>query len=550
MVLATLRSTKTKFDSSLTRDTVAFCLLFFAGLTLFSTSTSAKAKKPEWVTNYGRSASYPETQFLTGFGACSGIGTETKEIAQDNARADLSRSIIVTIESQLSTLKKEEGLDFSQKLSSLTQSSTSLRGVIGLSTEIFVDRDKKNPTTYALAYARRSALNRIYMQKRTQLRDQIRTTVELAESNEKELALKYYLQSRPFFEELKKVETILAVSGRMGSISSAFGELEGEDPLLSLTEVNHRIDQLALNQINDISHVAGSAIFQLNQQTDNIKKPVMVVPFAYQDTRMSSQFSRYLQRHLETQMDNTVSQNHQFRATSKQVMRDLVLAAGAECLLSGSYWEKDNEILVLATLRDIKTGKSLASVRVEFPLGILPENISIKPQNFDAAMIQQQAFSEGEIVSSQLQVEIWTNRGSENVLFNDGEEMRIYVRVNRQAYVRLLYILADGAKTLLLDGLYIDQSKVNQVVEVPEVFECASPFGAEMMIAVARTVPFDLLETVEVDGYFFLQSTNSTVTADLTRGTKGFKRKKKEGSEIQQSESRLVITTMSNEVSR
>ena len=58
-------------------------------------ATSAKAKKPEWVTNYGRSASYPETQFLTGFGACLGIGTETKEIAQDNARADLYRSIIV-----------------------------------------------------------------------------------------------------------------------------------------------------------------------------------------------------------------------------------------------------------------------------------------------------------------------------------------------------------------------------------------------------------------------------------------------------------------------
>ena len=547
MVLATLRSTKTKFDSSLTRNTVAFCLLFFAGLTLFSTSTSAKAKKPEWVTNYGRSASYPETQFLIGFGASSGIGTETKEIAQDNARADLSRSIIVNVESQLSTLKKDEGLDFSQKLSSLTQSSTSLQGIIGLNTEIFIDReDKKNPTTYALAYARRSALNRIYMQKRTQLRNQIRTTVALAESNEKELALKYYLQSRPFFEELKKVETILAVSGRMGSISSAFGELEGEDSLLSLTAVNHRIDQLALNQISDISHVAGSAVFQLNQQTDNTKQPVMVVPFTYQDTGMSSQFSRYLQRHLETQMDNTVNQNPQFRAASKQVMRDLVLAAGAECLLAGSYWEKGNQILVLATLRDIKTGKSLASVRVEFPLGILPENISIKPQNFAAAMIQQQAFAEGEIVSSQLQVEVWTNRGSENVLFNSGEEMRVYVRVNRQSYVRLLYILADGAKTLLFDGLYIDQSKVNQVVEVPEVFECASPFGAEMMIAVARTKLFDPLATVEVGGYFFLQSTNSQVTADLTRGTKGFKRKKKEGSEIQQSESRLVITTMSN----
>tara|TARA_B100000809_G_scaffold266548_1_gene329798 strand:+ start:172 stop:348 length:177 start_codon:yes stop_codon:yes gene_type:complete len=53
--------------------------------------------------------------------------------------------------------------------------------------------------------------------------------------------------------------------------------------------------------------------------------------------------------------------------------------------------------------------------------------------------------------------------------------------------------MADGAKTLLFDGLYIDQSKVNRVVEVSQVFMCAEPFGIEVLIGVARTTPFDFL---------------------------------------------------------
>ena len=60
----------------------------------------------------------------------------------------------------------------------------------------------------------------------------------------------------------------------------------------------------------------------------------------------------------------------------------------------------------------------------------------------------------------------------------------------------------------------------------------------------ARTKPFELLETQEIDGCFFIQSDNPKEVADLTRGVKGLRRKKKKNSEIQQSESKMVITTI------
>ncbi|HIO73533.1 MAG TPA: DUF4384 domain-containing protein, partial [Flavobacteriales bacterium] len=387
---------------------------------------------------------------------------------------------------------------------------------------------------------------RIYSQKRAELRNEIRQIVELAESHQdqKDQAIKYYLQSLPILDALKEVETILSVAAQASSIVNAFDELEGELPLVSRTEIMNKTQQLALEDIASINDIAHSIAFQFNQQIPLSERSTMVVPYTYQDTKMTSQFSRYLQRDLEVALENVVSQTRRFRAKSTQVMRDIAVASGANCLLSGSYWETEGEVRVLAVLRDVQTGKSLASARVEFSPQILPTNIELKPQNFEAAMVQQQAFAEGEIIDSQLQVEVWTSKGNENVLFNDGEEMQIYLRVNRQAYVRLLYILADGSKTLLFDGLYIDQSKVNHVVEVPEVFECANPFGAEMLVAVARTLPFDLLETEEIDGYFFIQSDNPKEVADLTRGVKGLRRKKKKNLEVQQSESKMTITTI------
>ena len=119
--------------------------------------------------------------------------------------------------------------------------------------------------------------------------------------------------------------------------------------------------------------------------------------------------------------------------------------------------------------------------------------------------------------------------------------MKVSVRVNREAHIRLLYILADGQRALLYDDYYIDQSKVNRVVEVPEEFECTEPFGAEMLVVVARTKPFVPLETVERDGYLFLKATTARGAAAMLRG---MKRKKQKVSDIQQTEAKIIITTI------
>ncbi len=101
-----------------------------------------------------------------------------------------------------------------------------------------------------------------------------------------------------------------------------------------------------------------------------------------------------------------------------------------------------------------------------------------------------------------------------------GETMKVFVRVNRESYLRLLYILADGSRTLLHDNYYIDQFKSNRVVEIPEEFECAPPFGAELLVVVARTEAFPPIQTYESDGYLFLSAKDAGQAARGFRGMK------------------------------
>ena len=75
-------------------------------------------------------------------------------------------------------------------------------------------------------------------------------------------------------------------------------------------------------------------------------------------------------------------------------------------------------------------------------------------------------------------------------------------------------------------------------------FECAGPFGAEMLVVVGRTDRFSELETVERDGYYFIASDNPGQVALLTLNTRGFKRQKRDNATVQQTESKRMITTV------
>ncbi len=547
----------------------ALCLLLMF-IFLFSIAMTAQARdKPDWVMNFGESLRYPQEDYITGFGSSPGKDAEAIQAAKNDARFDASRTIVVDIRGRILTIKEERQQQYSQHLSSITESSTALQ-LMGLGMETHAEDEP--PTTYALAYASKAELKRIYSARRSDLINQIGRILQAAESSSRDMeAAAKYLSLYPLYEELKQAETVLLVVDVSNRIEDAFAELEREvgeaipdstqEPLLSWTEVGNRIDQLVSQSPQTVDDVARSVIIHLSRQVGDMSGQLMIVPFTYQDTKMTSSFARYFRSALESQAGQTtnlrwsaVDQVEDFKPRTRESMTEFAKASGAQWLLSGTYWEQEDRVKLMAILRDVQNGRIMAGADVIFDADIIRSmDLKLKPGNYQQAILEQNAFTQGEIVSSKLQVDVFTNRGKDNLLFTEGETMKTYVRVNRPAYVRLLYILADGRRTLLPvypdtsmdhDSYYIDQSRVNRLVEIPAEFECAPPFGAEMLVVIARTKGFDPIDLVEYNGYYYLEADSPDEAAFKARGLKGMKVKMQKPTDFEQAEAKIVITTM------
>ena len=528
---------------------LVFTSLFLLFLAPFILTVEAR-KKPVWVTNHGQSEKYSERLYLTGFGQASGITPDSQQVALDNARASLSQKVLVKIKNTISNYQADDGQDISQQFSSVTHSSSTLQ-VMGLKELGYVNDSRKHPRSYALVYILRHELAQLYQVKLKTLTSEIRQIIQLAENNkaQKQMALRYYCQTLPLFEKLTESQTILlSVSATQALADLAYQELEELPPLPTKNEINDHIQQLALHSLNSLDDVAGAIMFQLLQQFNPEGQQTLVQPFFYQDTRLTAQISRYLKQLLESKWGNIVQPASQFQARSVQYTREMAVSAGAEYIINGSYWEQGEKINVLALCRQLQTGEVKASANVVFNRRILTGGQSLKPQNFEQAMAQQMAFAQQVIESNQLRLEVWTDRGKNALLYSQGELMTVYLRSNQPCHVRLLYILANGQKTVLVDNLKINAESINKAVVINNLldidFECSSPFGAEMLIAVGRNRPFDRLESKEENGYFYIEVDDPSQLASLTRGTKGFKRRKRKDQSVEQTEEKLIITTV------
>ena len=529
------------------------CLLFFLVSPFLITIQAGK--QPDWVVNYGQSDKYDEQVYLTGFGEALGISRESKEIAQENARADLSQKVLVKIDSTVSNYQLEDGEETLQQFSTVTQSSSELQ-VMGLETLTYVRDSRKNPMSFALVYIERKKLAKLYQAEKKRLTSQILQLITLAENqdNPKYTSVQYYYQTWPLLDKLAEVQTILlSVSGTRIFSDLASQDLVGQPLIINKRQINRRIQQLSLHSIDNLDDVAGAIQFQLYQQFDLQHQQLLVQPFFYQDTRLSSRFARYFKQLLEGKLENSIQPHREFQAKSVNYEKDMAVSADADYIITGSYWEKEDNIQILAFCRSVQTGEIRASANVDFKRGMLKSSLNLKPDNFEKIMSQQLAFEQEVIDSGQLKLEVWTDRGKNALLYSQGELMKIYLRTNRPCYVRLLYILANGQKTLLVDNLQINLESINRPLLVNDLleidFECTSPFGAEMIIGVARNYPFDTIETTERDGYIFIDTDNPKHLANITRGTKGFKRRKRNDESIQQTETKLILTTVAFDLS-
>lgn len=96
-----------------------------------------------------------------------------------------------------------------------------------------------------------------------------------------------------------------------------------------------------------------------------------------------------------------------------------------------------------------------------------------------------------------VQVLLRTDRGRQNVEYRAGNQMQIEVKANRPCHLRVVYLLADGTRTLLENDFVIRPGQENRYIRIAptESFICAAPFGTEHLLAYAADGPFCPLST-------------------------------------------------------
>lgn len=517
------------FKNRVLSQTNSILLLFFS-LTLLS------GQKPDWVSGQGQSGKYSRLVYLTGYGVAH-LGKrdnneERKQQAVDAARKNLIEQIQVQIRSESTSSLRATNVDYSDYYGSTTVSSSSLE-IWGLEASTYYDRKKK--LWHALVATRKDQLLESYRRKTEGLAGEIKEHLEAGKSYEAAGqptdALTEYLLCNPLFDHFQEAANLMFAVGAV-TFESSFDELPAS-PQGKITKamIREAVNRLIQRPIINTKDVAWLLAYKLDKQLDNPGGSVMTSPFTFQDTHMGSPFARYFQPVLDHQLTSMarwgiVPQTAQFEA------------GGQRYVLTGTYWEQPTGVKLMVEVRRVPNGELVASADVLVAASILQAtNTDLKPQNFRTALSEQKQFRKDEVIGGGLMVDVWTDKGNENIIYSEDETLTLYIRVNVPSYIRLIYHFTDGTRTLLMDSHYIDETKVNKVYQLPDKFVVAEPFGPEVLQVFASTEPFKKVATVEQDGYYFLEEDLDKILAK----TRGVKRDKPD---VMKAERLVYITTL------
>jgi hypothetical protein len=489
---------------------------------------------PDWVTESGVSRRYPEPTYMTGFGIArldpEGDPGQGLALAVNGARRAVAEKIRVRIQNTATARTEETAGVISMSYYAVTQSSSALQ-VEGLQSETYLDREEN--TAYAFAYIRRDRLAESYARSLRDSRDRLDAVIAdarvRAAAGDRAGALDRYLQCFPLFREVEEAEAVLIALDPSGR--AALNAQSAAEDQLRATEIHAEISRLQTQPVRNLEDAAWLLAHGFRAQVDRPVPTCRVEYFTFADSRLASSFSRFFREILEARVAE---------ATRWGVVagEDSTVDDTSVVTVRGSYWLQPAGMRVLASLWGGSGPSRLASAEVSIPDSILRESgLTATPPVAEEAFERVRELDRNETVTGGLELAVSTNRGTESIVFLEGERMNVNVRVNMPCYLRLVYHQADSSRVLLLDNVRVPEAKVDQDYQLPFTFECGPPFGAEVLQILARTTRFDPLPVEETDGVKYIRGDLRGVLA-RTRGTSAHLRG------VLQAEQRIVLTTM------
>jgi hypothetical protein len=493
---------------------------------LLAISASAKGA-PDWVERGGTSTAYQSGRYLTGFAQAEGK-QDALESAKQLATADLARQISVQIESSVVDITKETNGQIENDLTSQIRATSDIR-LEGVRFETYRKRKK----VWVLAVLERLPAAIARRKQRDQALHSTKLCLGEAEKEERagrpNRALDIYRGCRTPLDTALEHEAVAAALSRTGLLADEASEVLVRHAAL----INSRVRAIPHEDARSIRSAADGLATQLSRSGVGRGQQLTVAPFLYQSRDVSSPFGREIAIALESAIGRSNPSGSDPARTGKSEPR------ARSVVVRGTYHEAADRLQLRATAKEAGSGRLLASAEVDLTRQGIPKNLAIRPPNFDAYANAADKLSGGEVVSGDLRIELRTNKGIRGLVFDEGEDLQIYVRVNHPAWVRLIYVLTNGEHVPIEEAWYIDNSKVNQLVEYPAAFEIVAPFGVEMIHGMAHTEKPGMLVThrTQIEGQDYQVISEG---ADQVVRQRGIARKQKK----QVAEQMVQLTTM------
>lgn len=450
------------------------------------------AASPDWVDSGGRAARYPADRYVTGYGQARGRDAEVR--ARQAAMASLAQAIEVRVEFELEDDRREEDGLYDASVAALTRTTSALE----LQDVRFeIHRDARR--VHALAIIERAAAGK----RRRSLRDRalVRAEACLADAELTRDAGDADLAER----QLARCRTVHAEALRHDAVSSALGTApEDAEAGARLERVVQKLDQAERDNEEAPPRSMGEAADRLAEQlvAQGLARPrrLDLAPLADATTDLPSPFGQVMAVELERALAGEwIQQGHATRSRRRYEVE-------------GTHLEAGDGVRLTVVAREFGTGTLLGSAATLLPRSAVPEGLALRPENWAPALAQREKLEQVEAgassstpsstsrpaSTSELRVELWTDRGRERVSYTEGEAIRVFLRVNGPSWVRLVYVLSNGLTVPIEESLRIDAERAHTAISYPGRLEVVAPFGVEMLHAAAFDRPPSPLTTRRV----------------------------------------------------
>jgi len=449
------------------------------------------------------------SQFL--YADISGIGiAPTQDAAKKEALLDLGRTIKSEVRSNFEESTTVVGDDDKgkTKLISNTKISSNLP-ILGVDfSDMSVDNIAKIKASLSPA-----KVNILYTKKLQNLKleiDSIQSQIYKAKTNY--LKLKLYEELYSLLKDYDRYESVAIILG---------AKLENRP---SITKAKVKSEMLRIGSNIDSIEVASEILSQSFTQ-----KNIFIYPPLMQNSTTVAEFGSVFQKELKSHLQT---------ATSIKT---------ASYILVGEYTLTKNNMILNYELLKTKTNEVVESKTINIK-SVAYKNLITKPKNIDFDAL----LNSGIVVSSDLKVSLNSNRGSENLLFREGNDVELFVKLNKMGYIYIVgYTQTKNGKMSYLLELsegggdskfikFINADDASRWISLGE-FTVEPPFGVESLQVIASNQKITTLPSVKYDNEseYHIISKDIKKALNLTRGLK-----KKKSKKVEMSEAVMSFTTM------